>query len=113
VLTDLAAVDQMVGALMVAPDGLVVATTLPGSFPVEPLAALAATLGRELELGADRLGRGSVRTAGFVSAGGSLFIGSTRLGFLVLVGQEGVDAVRARTALREAVTRLGPVVRPA
>jgi predicted regulator of Ras-like GTPase activity (Roadblock/LC7/MglB family) len=113
VLSDLGAVGHVVGSLIVTPDGLVITSTLPGTFPVESLAALAATLGREIEMGADRLGRGLVRTAGFVAAGGSLFIGSTRLGFLVVVGQDGADAGRLMSALRQAVARLGPPVRPA
>jgi predicted regulator of Ras-like GTPase activity (Roadblock/LC7/MglB family) len=113
VLAELGTVDHVVGALVVTPDGLVITSTLPGSFPVESLAALTATLGRELEVGAERLGRGVFRTAAFAAAGGSLYMGSTRLGFLIVVGQDGIDPARARTALLHAVTRLGPAVRPA
>ena len=43
------------GGLIVTPDGLVVTADLPGRISAEALAALAATLGRELEVGTHRL----------------------------------------------------------
>ncbi len=110
VLADLGAIDRVLGGLIVTPDGLVVTSTLPHTFPAETLAALAATLGRELEVGAERLGRGAFRTALFATAGGSLSIGSTRLGFLIVLGQDGADADRVRAALEHAIARLGPAV---
>ena len=62
-LSDLTRLDGVRGGLIVTPDGLVITSELPPRFPVEALAALAATLGRELELGASRLERGAFRTA--------------------------------------------------
>jgi len=53
------------GALIVAPDGFVIAAELPGTMEVDSLAALAATLGRELETSATRMGRPSFSTALF------------------------------------------------
>ena len=56
-LFELIRLDGVRGGLIVTPDGLVITSELPPRFPVEALAALAATLGRELELGASRLER--------------------------------------------------------
>jgi type IV pilus assembly protein PilB len=53
------------GALVVSPDGFVIASEVPRAVAVEPLAALAATLGRDLEVGASRMGHGAFQTALF------------------------------------------------
>jgi len=49
--------------VIVAPDGLVIASELPSHVPVEALSALAATLGRELEVRGPRLRRGIATSA--------------------------------------------------
>ena len=51
VLDRLAETSGVHAALLVAPDGLVIASALRETLAVEPISALAATLGRELELG--------------------------------------------------------------
>src|SRR5262245_55251504 len=65
IVASLSTIHGVRGGLLVTPDGLVITTDLPARAQVEALAALGATLGRELELGADRLGRGAFRTAFF------------------------------------------------
>lgn len=91
------------GGLFVAPDGLVIAAEVPADVPVEALSALAATLGRELEVGGARTVRGRFEVAHFAGAGGGLFLGATPIGFIVLlVGADG-DAPALGRALREAV----------
>lgn len=91
---------------MVTPDGLVIASELPPQSPVEALSALGATLGRELELGADRLGRGEFKTALFSADDGTVFVGGSPVGFLVLLADPNVDTASVLTALRQALDRL-------
>jgi len=90
----------------VTPDGLVITSELPPRFPVEALAALAATLGRELELGASRLERGAFRTAIFSADDGTVFVGGSPVGYLTLVADRNVNAEAVRAALGRAVDRL-------
>jgi predicted regulator of Ras-like GTPase activity (Roadblock/LC7/MglB family) len=78
-LFELIRLDGVRGGLIVTPDGLVINSELPPRFPVEALAALAATLGRELELGASRLDRGAFRTAFFSADDGTVFLGGSGL----------------------------------
>jgi predicted regulator of Ras-like GTPase activity (Roadblock/LC7/MglB family) len=96
----------MRGALLVAPDGFVIAADVPPDVAIEPLAALAATLGRDLEVGASRLGRGAFQTAMFSADDGTLFLAASRIGFVVALAgsQDNVQAIRV--ALEEAVTAI-------
>jgi hypothetical protein len=73
---------------------------------VEALAALAATLGRELELGASRLERGAFRTALFSADDGTVFVGGSPVGYVTLVADRNVNNEGVRTALGRAVDRL-------
>ena len=106
VVQALARATVMRGALLVAPDGFVIAADVPPGVAIEPLAALAATLGRDLEVGASRLGRGAFQTAMFSADDGTLFLAASRIGFMVaLAGSQGnVQAIRG--ALEEAVTAI-------
>ena len=92
------------GALLVAPDGFVIAAETPADVALDPLAALAATLGRDLEVGAGRLGRGAFQTALFSADDGALFLASSRIGFVVLLAESQVNIQAIRAALDEAVT---------
>lgn len=103
---ELIRLDGVRGGLIVTPDGLVLTSELPPRFPVEALAALAATLGRELELGATRLERGAFRTALFSADDGTVFVGGSPVGYLTLVGDRNVNAEAVRAALGRAVDRL-------
>lgn len=102
VLTRLMGLGHVRGALVVAPDGLVIAGQLPPEIAVEPLAALAATLGRQLELrGPRRPGIGLV--AEFTAADGTVFLGGTPVGFIVLLGDADARRDTIRPALRTAM----------
>ena len=103
---ELIRLDGVRGGLIVTPDGLVITSELPPRFPVEALAALAATLGRELELGATRLERGAFRTALFAADDGTVFVGGSPVGYLTLVADRNVNAEAVRAALGRAVDRL-------
>jgi predicted regulator of Ras-like GTPase activity (Roadblock/LC7/MglB family) len=105
-LGELSALPQVRGGAMVTPDGLVITSSLPAAVPAEPLAALGAALGRELQLGAARLDRGGFRMACFVAEGGTLFVAGSPLGFLLLVGERDADATAVRRNLGEALARL-------
>jgi predicted regulator of Ras-like GTPase activity (Roadblock/LC7/MglB family) len=91
-------------ALLVAPDGFVIAAEVPSTMAVEPLAALAATLGRDLEVGASRLGRGAFQTAFFSADDGTLLLATSQIGFLVALAGREANLPALRGALDETVT---------
>lgn len=106
VLGDLGRVAGVRGGLIVTTDGLLITADLPPRISAEPLAALAATLGRELEAGMDQLGSGAFRSAFFSADDGTVFVGRSPVGFLVLLGDAGADPAAVAPALRQAVGRL-------
>src|SRR5262245_24582537 len=73
-LAGLVRFDGVRNGLLVTPDGLVITSTLPADAPVEALAALGATLGRQLERGHEPTS-GGFTTAVFAAEDGSLVIG--------------------------------------
>jgi predicted regulator of Ras-like GTPase activity (Roadblock/LC7/MglB family) len=105
-LAELGRLGGIRGGLIVTPDGLVITARLPASMAAEPLAALAATLGRELETTMDELGRGSFRTALFSADDGTLFVGGSPVGYVVLVSDAAADTEAVLAALRNALTHL-------
>jgi predicted regulator of Ras-like GTPase activity (Roadblock/LC7/MglB family) len=106
IVTSLSQAASVRGGLLVTPDGLVIIANLPPRSEAEALAALGATLGRELKLGATHLGRGTFRMAVFTADGGTLFVCGSRPGFLILVGDQNVDVTSIRVALARALDRL-------
>jgi predicted regulator of Ras-like GTPase activity (Roadblock/LC7/MglB family) len=97
------------GSLLVATDGLVIAARVPGGMATDALAALAATLGRELEVGGPPLRRGQLHLAQLTAADGLVLLAGTPIGFLVVVAEPDVD----REAVRQAVRRAGEDIRRA
>ena len=91
------------GALVVSPDGFVIASEVPPAVAVEPLAALAATLGRDLEVGASRMGHGAFQTALFSADDGTVFLAASRIGFVVALAEPQANLQSLRSALSEAV----------
>jgi predicted regulator of Ras-like GTPase activity (Roadblock/LC7/MglB family) len=91
------------GALLVATDGFVIAADLPENVAVDSLAALAATLGRELQTSAARLGRPSFSTALFSADDGTMFLAASRIGYLVVLADQQVNVQAIRGALTDAV----------
>jgi len=102
-LHELLTVDNVRGGLIVAPDGLLIASELPSNIPVEALSALAATLGRELEVRGPRLRRGSFIMAHFAAGDGTVFLGGTPVGFILLLADATANRERIRTAMRGAI----------
>jgi predicted regulator of Ras-like GTPase activity (Roadblock/LC7/MglB family) len=91
------------GALLVAPDGFVIAADVPGSVPVEPLAATSARLGRELEASAARMGRASFSTAMFSADDGAMFVAAACIGYVVVLADQQANLEAVRSAVEEAV----------
>jgi predicted regulator of Ras-like GTPase activity (Roadblock/LC7/MglB family) len=102
VVQELVRLHWVSGALIVAPDGFVITAELPPGMAVEPLAALAATLGRELELSAARVGRSAFQTAVFSSDDGTVFLGTTPIGFILVIADQQANLQAIRGALHEA-----------
>ena len=94
------------GALIVALDGFVIAADVPDGVSVESLAALAATLGRDLEVGATRLGRGAFQTATFSADDGTLFLATSPIGFVVVLAEPPASWQSVRAAMAEAVAQI-------
>ena len=99
----IAVLHGMRGALIVAADGFVIASEVPSGVAVESLAALAATLGRDLEVGASRLGRGAFQTALFSADDGTMFLATSPIGFVVALAEPQANLQSVRGALAEAV----------
>jgi predicted regulator of Ras-like GTPase activity (Roadblock/LC7/MglB family) len=102
-LAELLKLEHITGGLVVAPDGLTIAADLPREIEAAPLSALAATLGRELELRGPKLRRGTFPMAQFASVSGTAFLGSTPVGFIMLLGEPRADWDAIRAGLRAAV----------
>jgi predicted regulator of Ras-like GTPase activity (Roadblock/LC7/MglB family) len=101
------------GAVLVAVDGFVIAAEAPAGVALEPLAALAATLGRDLEVGASRLGRGTFQTAMFAADDGTLCLAASRIGFVVALAEAQGNVQAIRGALEEAVAAIDASWAPA
>lgn len=95
-LRDLVRLEHIRGGLIVAADGLTIASELPQDISVEALAALAAMLGRELEMRGPRLRRGTFSMAQFAAQDGVVFLAGTPVGFIVLIGDAEADRDRVR-----------------
>ena len=106
VVQGLARVTGVRGALLVAADGFVIAAEVPARVAIEPVAALAATLGRDLEVGATRLGRGTFQTALFSADDGTLFLAASRIGFVVALAEPQGNVQAIRGGLEEAVSAI-------
>lgn len=103
VLIDLTRLEHIKGGLVVAPDGRVMAARLPREIAVEPLAALAITLGRDLELRAPRVRRGAFLMAHVAAGEGTVFLCGTAVGFIVLLAEAEVNRENVRHALLAAM----------
>jgi len=106
ILAEMLRIDRVRGGLVVAADGLVIAASLPRGVAVEPLAALTATLGRELEVGGDRLKRTAFQAALFSADNGTVFLGSSPVGFVVVLGDREVNVGLVQWQLRKALATL-------
>ncbi|PYM19970.1 MAG: hypothetical protein DMD78_22695 [Candidatus Rokuibacteriota bacterium] len=103
IVQGLARLHGVKGALIVAPDGFVIASEVAQGVAVDSLAALAATLGHDLEVGASQLGRGAFQTALFSADDGTMFLATSPIGFVVALAEPQVSLQSVRTALAEAV----------
>jgi predicted regulator of Ras-like GTPase activity (Roadblock/LC7/MglB family) len=106
IVTGLRYLNAVRGALLVAPDGFVIAAEVPPTIAVEPLAALAATLGRDLAAGASHLGPGTVHTALVTADHGTLLLAPCRLGVVVALAECQANLPALRGALETAVALL-------
>jgi predicted regulator of Ras-like GTPase activity (Roadblock/LC7/MglB family) len=104
----LADAEGVSGTLLVAPDGFVIASHLPEHVSVEALSALAASLGRELELRAALPGHGPFVTARFAGETGTMFLGATPIGFVVVLARAGADLTGEVRAVVAAIERAWP-----
>ena len=94
------------GALLVASDGFVVVAEVPDTIAVEPLAAMAARLGRELEASGARMGRASFSTAMFSGPDGPMFLAAAPIGYVVVLAEQRANLEAIRSATDEAVAAL-------
>lgn len=97
------------GALLVASDGFVIVAEVPDTVAVEPLAAMAARLGRELEASAARMGRASFSTAMFSGPDGPMFLAAVPLGYVVVLAEQRANLEAIRNVTDEAVALIQAV----
>src|SRR5215472_3549206 len=88
ILAEMLRIDRVRGGLVVAADGLVIAASLPRG------------------VGADRLKRTPFQTALFSSDNGTIFLGSSPVGFVVVLGDKEVNVGLVQWALRKALASL-------
>jgi predicted regulator of Ras-like GTPase activity (Roadblock/LC7/MglB family) len=100
------------GALLVAPDGFVIAAEVPESVAMESLAAMAAELGRELEASASRMGRSSFSTALFSADDGTMLLAAVRIGYVVVLCEQQANLETIRAAVEEAVSLIQAALTP-
>jgi predicted regulator of Ras-like GTPase activity (Roadblock/LC7/MglB family) len=91
------------GALLVATDGLVIAAEVPDATAVEPLGAMAARVGRDLEASAARLGRASFSTAMLSAADDVMFVAASPIGYVVVLAEHRANLDAIRRSVEEAV----------
>ena len=91
------------GALLVAPDGFVIAADVPGSVAVEALAATSARLGRELQASATRMGHAAFSAAMFSTDDGAIFVAAAGIGYVVVLADPEARLEAVRGGLDEAV----------
>lgn len=103
---ELVALHALTGGLIAGADGFVIAANLPPGVAAEPLAALGSALGRQLELLTARVGEAALDTAYFSGNDGTLFVGATPIGFVVLFGDRSVNAVAVRRSLQDTLRTL-------
>ncbi len=106
ILGDLGRLAGVRGGLIVTPDGLLVTADLPPRISGDALAALAATLGRELEVGMEQLARGAFRSAFFSADDGAVFVGGSPIGFVIVLADTAAEPAAVTPALRQALDRL-------
>jgi predicted regulator of Ras-like GTPase activity (Roadblock/LC7/MglB family) len=94
------------GAVLVAPDGMVIASALPDTIAVDAFSALAATLGRELELREALPGHHPFTIAHFVTATGSMVVAATAIGFVLVLAEAAADRARLAGEVRGAVATI-------
>lgn len=111
ILSDLGQLAGVQGGLIVTPDGLPITVDIRSDSSAEALAALAATLGREIGLGMAQLGQGAFHTAFFSADNGRLFVGASPIGFLMLLGDLTAEPDAVVPALRAALARLASIWR--
>jgi predicted regulator of Ras-like GTPase activity (Roadblock/LC7/MglB family) len=91
------------GAVLVSPDGFVIAAEVPPAIAVEPLAAMAATLGRELDASAHRMGHSSFSTAMFSADDGRMLLAAVGIGYVVVLAESHANVETIRVAVEEAI----------
>ncbi len=102
VLAGLGRVEGVRDALIVAPDGFLIAATVTGG-DIDGLAALTATMGRELEVGASRLEQGAFDAAVFTASDGTLVLGGSPVGYLAVVASRTADIGQIRAEMKRAL----------
>jgi uncharacterized protein len=103
VLAGLGRVEGVRHALIVAPDGFLIAATLALGGDIDGLAALTATMGRELEVGASRFEQGAFDAAVFTASDGTLVLGGSPVGYLAVVASRTADIGQIRAEMKRAL----------
>src|SRR5262245_61658726 len=109
ILAGLGRIEGVRDALIVAPDGFLIAATESAGGDIDALAALTATMGRELEVGASRLEQGAFDAAVFTASDGTLVLGGSPVGFLAVVASRTADIGQIRAEMKRALAAVQQV----
>jgi hypothetical protein len=106
VLGELNRIKGVMGSLIAAPDGMIIASDLAVQTPDEVLGAMAASVGATVAKALDRMQQGKFIQAMMDAANGKIFLADAGIGYLVVVTDKDVNVGLVRVEMRAAADKL-------
>jgi len=106
ILAELNKVKGIMGSMVVAPDGMVIASDLAVQTPDEVLGAMAASVATTIAKSLERMNQGKLHQAMLDATEGKIFISEVGIGYLVVVTNKDVNVGLVRVEMRGASERL-------
>jgi len=106
VLAELNRMKGVMGSLIAAPDGMIIAADLAVQTPDEVLGAMAASIGATIAKALERMQQGKFVQAMMDAENGKIFITDAGIGYLVVVTDKDVNVGLIRVEMRNAAEKL-------
>jgi len=106
ILAELNKVKGIMGSMVVAADGMVIASDVAVQTPDEVLGAMAASIATTITKSLERMNHGKLHQAMLDATEGKIFISDVGMGFLVVVTDKDVNVGLIRVEMRSASDRL-------
>ncbi len=106
VLAELNRIKGVMGSLIAANDGMIIASDLAVQTPDEVLGAMAASVGATAAKALERMQQGAFVQAMMDAANGKIFLTEAGIGYLVVVTDKDVNVGLVRVEMRTAADRL-------